>query len=197
MLARDVVAAFARVRGDAAVVTGPGGLSGALYGVSPEPATIYNMEFGYATATAVGIALAVPSRRVVAIEGDGSMVAGSSVLATIARYRPSNLIVIVSDNGVFGTGTATIETATAHGADLAAVARSFGIPASSVIRPDSPDAVAEALARAMAEAGPWVIVVQVQLDASAASERRPRPGVDFVEASLRFQAEFPRDAKAR
>ena len=72
MLGRDVVGAFARVRGDAAAVTGPGGLAGALFVASPEPASIYNMEFGYATATSLGIALAVPGRRAVAIEGDGS-----------------------------------------------------------------------------------------------------------------------------
>jgi thiamine pyrophosphate-dependent acetolactate synthase large subunit-like protein len=133
MLAREVVGALARFRGDAAVVTGPGGLSGALYLASPEPATIYNMEFGYAAATSLGIALAVPDRRVVAIEGDGSSIAGSSVFATIARYRPPNLVVIVADNGLYGTGAATIETVTAHGADIGAIARACGLPTEQVL----------------------------------------------------------------
>jgi thiamine pyrophosphate-dependent acetolactate synthase large subunit-like protein len=190
MIAREVVAALAAVRGDASVVTGPGGISGALFGAADEPATIYNMEFGYATATSLGIALAVPGRRAVALEGDGSMVAELSTFATIARYRPANLVVVVIDNGVYGTGGGTVATGTSHGTDIAAVARAAGLPDERVTTPASLDAVERDLATALREPGPWVVVVRVEPDASTASERRPRPGLDFVEASLRLQADF-------
>ena len=141
MRARDVVDAIAAVRGDAAVVTGPGGLAGAVYVTSPHPATIYNMEFGYATSTAFGIALGAPERRSIAVEGDGSFVAAMSVLTTIARYRPPNLVVVVVDNGIFGTGAGTIETATSHGADIAALARAAGVPEALVRAPVTPEAL--------------------------------------------------------
>jgi thiamine pyrophosphate-dependent acetolactate synthase large subunit-like protein len=190
MRARDVVDAIAAVRGDAAVVTGPGGLAGAVYVTSPHPATIYNMEFGYATSTAFGIALGAPERRSIAVEGDGSFVAAMSVLTTIARYRPPNLVVVVVDNGIFGTGAGTIETATSHGADVAALARAAGVPEALVRVPVTPEALGADLARALAEPGPWILHVRVELDDTRDSSRRPRPGLDFVEASIRFQSEF-------
>ena len=190
MRARDVVDAIAAVRGDAAVVTGPGGLAGAVYVTSPHPATIYNMEFGYATSTAFGIALGAPDRRSIAVEGDGSFVAAMSVLTTIARYRPPNLVVVVVDNGIYGTGAGTVETATSHGTDIAGLARAAGILETSVRIPATPDELSTDLGRAMTVPGPWLLHVRVELDDTRDSSRRPRPGLDFVEASIRFQADF-------
>lgn len=191
MRARDVVGAVAAVRGEAAIVTGPGALAGATFVASPHPATIYNMEFGYATSTALGIAIGRPDRRAIAIEGDGSFVAAMSVLSTIARYRPSNLVVVIVDNGIYGTGTGTVETATSHGTDLAAVARACGLPKTLVRTPTTIEEVATDLDVAIRQPGPWLIHVRVELDDTRESGQRPRPGVDFVEASLRFQAAMP------
>jgi phosphonopyruvate decarboxylase len=190
LIARDIVGALAVVRGEAAVVTGPGGLSGAMFIASPHPATIYNMEFGYATSTALGIALGAPDRRAVSVEGDGSFVAAMSVLATIGRYRPPNLVVVVVDNGIYGTGAGTVETATKHGTDIAALGRACGLPASTVLTPGNLVELARDLRVALDEAGPWLIHVRVDPDATRDSAQRPRPGLDFVEASIRFQAAF-------
>src|SRR5213593_3074046 len=111
--------AFAEARGEAAVITGPGATAGAVWaaGRGHRPPTIYNMEMGYAAAVGLGVALARPSRTVVAMEGEGSMVAGMPVLSTIARYGPANLVLVVFDNGVFGTGWGTVATATGYGTD--------------------------------------------------------------------------------
>jgi len=192
MRARDVVGALVAVRGDAAVVTGPGALSGALFVAGTHAATIYNMEFGYATATALGIAIGAPDRRSIALEGDGSFVAEMSVLSTIARYRPPNLVVVVVDNGIYGTGDGTVETATNHGTDVAAVARACGLPPTAVLAPTSIDEVRRDLARALTEPGPWLVHVRVEPDDSSGSGGRPRPGLDFVEASIGFQAALRR-----
>lgn len=188
MNAREVVAAVAAVRGEAAVVTGPGALSGAVFQASPHPATIYNMEFGYATSTALGIALGAPDRLAVSIEGDGSFIAAMSVLSTIARYRPPNLIIVVVDNGIYGTGTGTVATGTQHGTDIAAVARACGLLASAVLAPGTMDELTAAVSRAFGEPGPWLVHVRVDPDEARDSARRPRPGLDFVQASLGFQA---------
>lgn len=190
MRARDVVEAIAAARGDAAVVTGPGGLAGAVFVTSPHPATIYNMEFGYATSTAFGIALGAPDRRSIAVEGDGSFVAAMSVLTTIARYRPPNLVVVVVDNGIYGTGAGTVQTATSHGTDIGGLARAAGMPEASVRSPATPQELAADLSRAMTEPGPWLLHVRVELDDTRDSSRRPRPGLDFVEAAIRFQSDF-------
>src|SRR4029079_7818397 len=105
---------FARHRGDAPAVTGPSFGGRVLYTIDHRPATLYNMELGYPAAMCVGLALCLPTERVFAIEGDGSMLAGLSVLPTIARYRPRNLVVIVVDNHAYVT-TGGIPSATASG----------------------------------------------------------------------------------
>ena len=78
------------------------------------PMTIYNMDMPYATPMALGVALGWPEKKVVSIEGDGSLLAGPGVLTSIARYKPQNLIVIVLDNESYlTTGSGRSPTATA------------------------------------------------------------------------------------
>ena len=75
---------------------------------------------------ALGLARAQTDRPVAAITGDGDMLMGLGSLATIAAARPANLSVIVLDNEVYGE-TGAQPTATAHGVDLAGIARACGI----------------------------------------------------------------------
>src|SRR6202035_1959974 len=48
---------------------------------------------GNTIAMAVGLALAVPHRRVIAIDGDGSVLLEMNVLALLGQERPDNLSV--------------------------------------------------------------------------------------------------------
>ena len=57
----EAMAAISAVRGDAAAVTGPGANSGLLFEQADTPATLYNMELGYATSVALGVARPAPS----------------------------------------------------------------------------------------------------------------------------------------
>ena len=84
----EVVSLFAELRTTEPVIVGPGSTSGALYQADHRSPTIYNMDMGYAAAICLGLALAAPAERVVALEGDGSTLAGLGVLSTIGRYRP-------------------------------------------------------------------------------------------------------------
>ena len=99
------------------------------------PETIYNMDMGYASAVALGVALACPKRRVLAIEGEGSFFAGSTVLSTAWRMKPDNLVVLVLDNGVWGTGDGKEPTATSFGLDLLRLALAAGWDAAQVHGP--------------------------------------------------------------
>jgi sulfopyruvate decarboxylase subunit beta len=195
MTPADVIAAVARHRGHAAIVTGPGAVSGALYGRAPAPATIYNMDLGYPAATALGVALGAPAQRVVAIEGDGSALAGIGVLTTIARYRPANLAVIVIDNGAYGsTGDGWVRTATSTGTDLAAVARACGIDPDHVLETTA-DRLDDDIATVLREPGPWVLVARVDLDpGTLAKAQRPRTGIDWADAATAFRHELERRA---
>ena len=81
---------------------------------------------GLASSIGLGLALARPDLRVFVVDGDGSLLMNLGSLATIGWTRPPNLVLIVWDNGEYGT-TGGQDTATAHGADLEAAARAMGI----------------------------------------------------------------------
>ena len=55
-----------------------------------DPSILYNMEMPYATPMCLGLAMARRTQRIVALEGDGSLISALGVLTTIARYRPRN-----------------------------------------------------------------------------------------------------------
>ena len=74
---------------------------------------------------ALGLALALPHRKVVAFDGDGSLLLNLGSLATIANQHPKNLIHIVFDNECYESSRGA-PTATAGQADLAAIARGAG-----------------------------------------------------------------------
>ena len=70
----------------------------ALRGERP---SFYGLNMGLCLPFAVGVALAFPKRRVVAIDGDGSLIIETSSLITAADVRPANLTAVVFDNGVY------------------------------------------------------------------------------------------------
>ena len=81
---------------------------------------------GLAVPTALGVALAQPDRRVVAITGDGEMMMGLGSLAVVGDQAPANLAILVLDNEAFGE-TGRQRGLTAGRTDIAAVAKGFGI----------------------------------------------------------------------
>lgn len=182
----ECVEAFARVRGNALVIVSPGFTGHELAKAGHNDGTIYNMEMGYAAAMCLGLALSQPERRVVALEGDGSMLMGLSTFATLARYPAPNLVIVVFDNQRYlTTGSGSVESATAHGVDLAAMARAAGLACVEAV---SQAAEFEtAIATAMRAEGPCVIVAHV--DASDRADPRARGGfpTDLVEQAVLFR----------
>jgi len=115
-------------------------------------------SMGLASSIGLGLAMAKPDRRVVVLDGDGSLLMNLGSLATIGWVKPANLVVIVIDNRLYGT-TGGQESATAHGADLDAAARALGVRASGSA--STPAELDTALARTTREPGPHVIVARV------------------------------------
>jgi thiamine pyrophosphate-dependent acetolactate synthase large subunit-like protein len=157
----EVVELLNRYRADAPVIVGAGSRGRELRTFAgDDPLVLYSMDMPYATPMCVGLARALPNRRVVALEGDGNMLAGLCELTTVGRYQPENLVVVVVDNESYGSfGAGTVTTATSAGVDLEGVARSCGIANACTVR--DPAEADEALRRAFAEPGPWVIVAKV------------------------------------
>ena len=182
----DVLSHLAELRTDEPVIIGPGAASPLLQAYGDDDLMIHGMDMPYAAPICLGLALALKHRRIVAVEGDGSLLAGLGVLTTIARYRPPNLVLLVFDNGVYlSPGHGDLETATSYGADLAAMARAAGIHGVRDVR--TLEAATAALDTAWREPGPWVIVAKVdQSDRTDPAREVERP-VNIIERSFDFR----------
>jgi len=131
---RAVMSQLLRSRGDALVVTGLGSTTYDAFAAGDSPLTFYLWgAMGSAAMVGLGLANAQPRRRVAVVTGDGEMLMGLGSLATIGVARPANLAVVVIDNGLYAE-TGMQRTHTAHGVDLAAVARGCGFAAAETVR---------------------------------------------------------------
>ncbi len=77
------------------------------------------------SATALGLAVALPHRRVVALETDGSMLMSASTLCTLGNELPENLSIVVFDNGSYES-IGGLPTHTRGRTDLAKMAEGAG-----------------------------------------------------------------------
>ena len=135
---------------------------------------------GLASSIGLGLAMTQPKRRVVVLDGDGSLLMNLGSLATIATVAPPNLVVIVWDNELYGT-TGGQPTATATGSDLAGAARALGIPHVVTVR--EPEEFDSGVANALREPGPWVIIAKV-----SESGVSTKPPLDSPMIKRRFMA---------
>src|SRR5215510_10560148 len=123
---RAFIAELLRHRGDALIATGLGSATWDCYAAGDSPEYLYSWGgMGLAVPTALGLALAQPARRVVAITGDGEMMMGLGSLAVVGDQAPDNLAILVLDNERFAE-TGRQRGLTAGRTDIAAVAKAVG-----------------------------------------------------------------------
>jgi phosphonopyruvate decarboxylase len=73
----------------------------ALYALSDDPSHFYMVgSMGCVSSLALGLAIAQPRRRIIAIDGDGAALMRMGAMATIGHYQPRNLVHVVLDNGM-------------------------------------------------------------------------------------------------
>jgi sulfopyruvate decarboxylase subunit beta len=107
------------------VVTNIGGVRHEWYSLRPHPGNYHLQNLGLASSVGLGLALALPHRKVVIFDGDGSILLNLGSLATMANQNPKNLIHIVFDNECYESSRGA-PTATSGVTDLAAIARGAG-----------------------------------------------------------------------
>jgi len=113
---------------DTLVVTIMGASAQELYNLGHRENFFYLQHaMGLASSIGLGLAMHLPAERVVVLDGDGSVLMNLGTFATLARYRPRNLIHIVFDNGSL-LSTGGFDSHTTSGiTDIAAIARGAGI----------------------------------------------------------------------
>jgi len=128
----DCLRAIAPHFGEELVVTNLGAVRHEWQALRPHHGNYHLQNLGLTSSMALGLALALPRRQVVAFDGDGSLLLNLGSLATIANQHPKNLIHIVFDNESYESSRGA-PTATAGQADLAAVAAGVGdVPAAAL-----------------------------------------------------------------
>ena len=98
-----------------------------LFSVKDRPENFYMLgSMGLASSIGLGLALARPERRVMVLDGDGSVLMNLGTLATIAHHAPENYLLVILDNCCYGS-TGSQPTCTHLGTDLAALAVAAGV----------------------------------------------------------------------
>jgi sulfopyruvate decarboxylase subunit beta len=145
---------------DKAVVTIMGACAQELYDLGHKENFFYLQHaMGLASSIGLGLAMHLPKERVVVLDGDGSVLMNLGTLATMARYRPKNLVHVIFDNGsLLSTGGFDSHT-TSGVTDLAAIARGAGLE--HVVSVDSVMGFGDAVIDAFKRDALGVIVAKV------------------------------------
>jgi len=139
-------------------------------------------SMGNALAVGIGLALALPHRKVFVFESDGSLLLSLFNLPTLGNLNPSNLAVFVFDNQAYSGTRISYATATAGKTDLAAVAKGSGIEHSVTVR-ELVQFQKEASA-ALTEDGLRFVVCKIE--ESVRHREITRSNVDLLETKYRF-----------
>lgn len=128
-----------------------------LAAVADRPNHLYLLDsMGLAGSVATGLSLAL-GERVVVIEGDGSLLMNPNVLPTGGFLRPPALLMVLLDNGVYGS-TANLPTYSGS-VDLGALAAAAGW---TVARAGTLDELRSALADALTADGPVFLHARIE-----------------------------------
>lgn len=158
-LRHEHIALLARELRDEIVVCNSGGTQDELFTAADREANVYAPGVGLVCQVALGIALAIPDRRVIALDGDGSLLLYLGILPVLAHERPENFLVIVFDNGLYEAGGNRPSLA-GSGTRLEELARGAGIEAVTV--QTSLEEFAADLKAALSDSGFRFFVVKVR-----------------------------------
>jgi sulfopyruvate decarboxylase subunit beta len=163
---------------DVLVVT-PTGRTYMYWEATGREAQISQVNLGLCMPVGLGLALALPHRKVVVLDGDGNLLFNLASLADAAVQNPGNLINIVFDNECYQSCDA-LPSATSKGVDLESVARSCGIKNTATVKESG--AFEEVLDKSLLDNKLTVIVAKVE----PGEENVPLPQQEGRENKYRF-----------
>jgi thiamine pyrophosphate-dependent acetolactate synthase large subunit-like protein len=115
---------------DALVVSSHTNNTRAWAAVGRPEGSLMGFNMGLATPVGIGLALALPHRRVIILDSDGGALLLTSGVMDLASQQPPNVIVVIHDN----ESTIGIPSHTAKRADLALIAKGAGIENACAVR---------------------------------------------------------------
>lgn len=164
------------------IVSSTGNLSRELFAIADSNRIFYMMgSMGLTSSIALGLALCMPGRRIIAIEGDGSLLMNLGSMATIGHYAPSNLVHIILDNEAYDSTGGQPSVANTANLDKIAVAVGYA----TTRRVTSQDDLEETLSSCIGLAGP--VFIQIKVELGDTSDRIPRVPYEPIEVTNRFK----------
>lgn len=125
MIRSEILRDIAPIIRDHLVVCNIGLPSQELHAIDDQPTNFYMLgTMGLASSIGLGLALVQP-KTVISIDGDGSVLTNLGTLPTIANNVADNFILLIIDNGSYGS-TGDQPTYAGKKTSLAAVARACG-----------------------------------------------------------------------
>lgn len=148
---------------DVLVLTSIGNNSAFWSQLKEREANLFHLTMGMCSPAALGLALALPHRKVLALDSDGNLILNLGVLGTIANEAPKNLTLVVMDNGNYlgsHKHAPGMPTATAGKMDLEAVARACGIASAATV--EDPAAFRAKVESGLKSDGPHFIRARIE-----------------------------------
>jgi thiamine pyrophosphate-dependent acetolactate synthase large subunit-like protein len=140
-----------------------------------------NTAMGHAADFALGIALARPDKKIIVLNGDGSMLMNLGTLVTITNTSVKNLLIFVIENDTYEvTGNQPIPGA--GKINFAAIARGAGFQ--HVYDFDELSDFEQKLPQILQEEGPVFAALRLEKDNAPVSVRRPDNPVKYLSKTL-------------
>lgn len=155
----EYISCLAQELSDEIIVSNTGITQHELSHLADRDANLYAPGMGLVCQVALGLAIALPERKVIALDGDGSLLLNLGILPVLGHENPANLTVIVFDNGCYES-VGPNPTLSFFGADFEAMARGAGVKNSKTFT--RPDDFLLGLRAALHEPGLYFFVIKVQ-----------------------------------
>jgi thiamine pyrophosphate-dependent acetolactate synthase large subunit-like protein len=164
---------------DVLVVSSIGNNSAFWGELAERESNLFHATLGMCTPAAFGLAMALPKRKVIALDSDGNLILNLGVLGTVANENPANLTILVMDNRNY-LGSHKKEpgmpTATGGKMKLHEVAKGCGIASAHTVQDVA--TFRETVQTALKSEGPHFICARIEaidLDRPGKSKRVPDP----------------------
>jgi thiamine pyrophosphate-dependent acetolactate synthase large subunit-like protein len=151
---------IAPLMSDELFVTTNGSATTEWAAIRPSDGNLQVKTLGLCSSIGLGLALALPHRRVVVHDGDGSLWMNLGSLATIGLHQPKNLIHICWDNRCYESSGSEPTASASERLDFAGVARAAGIDSSWCVL--TIDDLVDRMKHALSEPGPHFIWASVE-----------------------------------
>ena len=157
--AAEVFKVFQQHRGDAIVIpTGTSGRQWMNFTTNEKRDLSLGGAMGHSAAAALGVALALPSEKVVLFDAEGALLMNLGILATIAGMKPQNFFHFVLDNECYAT-TGGQPVPNAKEINYAGIAKEAGYAAA--YRFENLEDFERDVGKILSEKGPVFIAIKV------------------------------------